>query len=87
MRPELPYLAAGTVAIVGGVAREKAWPREGLRALVATAIVVIITSASADTKIAPLVRAFGLLVLMIAVIAAVPAFSTPKSSGKVKSNG
>lgn len=78
MRPELPYLAAGTIAITGGVARERGWPKEGLRALVATAILVIIASATADTKIAPLVRALGLLTVMIAVIAAVPAFNTTK---------
>jgi len=80
MRPEMPYLAAGTIAIVGGVRREKKWPKEGLRALVATIILVIIASATTDTKLAPLVRAVGLLTVLIAVIAAVPAFNT--TSGK-----
>lgn len=82
MRPELPYLAAGAVAITGGVAREHGWPKEGLRALVATAILVIVASASTDTKVAPLVRALGLLALMISVIAAVPAFNTTSKKGK-----
>jgi peptidoglycan/LPS O-acetylase OafA/YrhL len=75
----MPFLAAGAIAITGGVAREHGWPKEGLRALVATIILVVLTSATADTKIAPLVRAIGLLTVMIAIIAAVPAFNTPTS--------
>lgn len=80
MRPELPYLAAGAISITGGVARTHGWPPEGLRALVATIILVVITSATAETRIAPLVKAFGFLVVLVAIIAAVPAFNTHKST-------
>ena len=75
MRPEMPYLAAGTVAIVGGVAREGKFPKSGLNAVVGTTILVIVVSATADSVIAPLFRAVGFLLLMTAVMSAVPAFT------------
>lgn len=74
MRPELPYLAAGVVAIAGGAAREKKWPKEGANALLATFVMVVITSATAGTRIAPLIRAIGLLLLLASVMVAVPVF-------------
>lgn len=76
MRPELPFLAAGAVAIAGGAARERKWPAEGGRAILGTLALVIVASATADTRIAPLVRAIGLLLLLASVMASVPAFST-----------
>lgn len=75
MRPEMPYLAAGLVAIAGGVSRERAFPAKGMTAVVGTVALVVIASATADTPIAPAVRALGLLVLMAAVMSAVPAFT------------
>lgn len=69
MRPEMPYLAAGTVAIVGGVSAEKGFPKNGLSAVVATAALVIVASATAGSPVAPLVRAIGLLLLMASVMA------------------
>jgi hypothetical protein len=74
MRAELPYLAAGTIAVTGGVARQGHWPDGGTRAVIATGFIVVIASGLNDTKLAPLVRALGLLVLLGAVIAAVPNF-------------
>lgn len=71
MRPEFPYLAAGAVAIGGAAMREKAWPKEAPRAIVGTVALVLLASASSDTPLAPLVHAFGLLVLLIAVMTAV----------------
>ena len=71
MRPEMPYLAAGAVAIVGGAAKEKHWPSNGTRALVGTIAAVLVASASADTPLAELVHAFGLLVLLVATISAI----------------
>jgi peptidoglycan/LPS O-acetylase OafA/YrhL len=72
------------VSIGGGVAREHAWPKNGTPALIATIALVIIASATDGTKIAPLVRAMGLLVLLAAVIASVPAFHvlTSKKASK-----
>jgi peptidoglycan/LPS O-acetylase OafA/YrhL len=74
MRPELPYLAAGAVAIAGGFVRERGWPAEGTGALVGTLALVVVASATSGSDFAPLVRALGLLLLMVAVMTAVPAF-------------
>lgn len=82
--PEMPFLAAGTVAMLGGIARNKSWPANGSRAVVATIAMVTVASASKGTKIEPLVRAIGLLVLMTAVIMAVPYFNGEKSRTKKK---
>jgi peptidoglycan/LPS O-acetylase OafA/YrhL len=78
VRPELPFLAAGGVAIAGGLAREKRWPADGGRAVLGTLALVIVASATAGTKIAPLIRAIGLLLLLASVMAAVPAFHTSR---------
>ena len=78
MSPEMPYLAAGAVSIVGGIAREKRFPSHGLNAIIGTVVLVLFASMTAGTKVAPLVRAIGLLLLMAAVIAATPAFNTRK---------
>jgi hypothetical protein len=67
MRPELPFLAAGAVAIVGGTKREGKFPANGMQALIATVVLVVAASATANTRIAPLVHAVGLLLLMAAV--------------------
>ena len=75
MRPEMPFMAAGTVAVVGGIAREGKFPASGLNAVVGTVILVIAVSATADTAIAPLMRAIGVLLLLTSVMAAVPAFT------------
>ena len=81
MRPELPYMAAGAVAIVGGIAREGKFPSKGLNAVVGTVILVIAVSSTAGTPVAPLARAIGSLLLLASVMAAVPAF-TKKGSKK-----
>lgn len=70
-RPELPYLAAGAVAIVGGAVAEKRWPAYTARASIGTIILVIVASATSETAIGPLFHAFGLLVLLVAVMAAI----------------
>jgi hypothetical protein len=67
MRPELPFLAAGAIAIVGGTKREGKFPVNGMQALIATVVLVVAASATANTRIAPLVHAIGLLLLMAAV--------------------
>lgn len=82
MRPELPYLTAGTIAIIGGMAREHSWPEEGHRAVLATLIMVVIASATSGTSIAPLVRAIGLLAVLGAVMKTVPVISKAQVKGK-----
>lgn len=75
MSPEMPYLAAGAIAVAGGVARDKGFPKNGLSAVIATVALVIVASATAGSVIAPAIRALGLLLLMAAVMSAVPAFT------------
>lgn len=70
MSPELPFLAAGGVAIAGGAIAEKHWPANGLKALIGTVALVIAASATANSRVAPLVHAIGLLLLLTAVMAA-----------------
>ena len=82
MKPELPYLAAGAVAIIGGTRREGHFPAKGLNAVVGTTILVVAASATANTRVAPLVHAVGLLVLMAAIYGATRAYQTPKAKAK-----
>lgn len=78
MKPEMPFLAAGAVALAGGVAKDRGFPSGGLGAVVATVALVIVASATGGTVVAPLVRAIGLLLLMAAIMSAVPAFTRKK---------
>lgn len=71
MRPEIPFLAAGAVTIIGASMKEKHWPSGGARSAVGTVALVLIASATEDTPLAPLVHAFGLLLLLVAVMAAI----------------
>jgi dolichol kinase len=71
MRPELPFLAAGAVTIIGASYKAKHWPANGARSIIGTVALVVVTSATEGTALAPLVHAFGLLVLLVAVIAAI----------------
>lgn len=79
MRPELPFLAAGAIAIGGGFVREKGWPAKGTGALVGTLALVVVASATSGSDFAPLVRAFGLLLLLVAVMTATPAFQAARA--------
>jgi hypothetical protein len=72
-RPEMPYLAAGAVAVIGGAVKEKAFPANGVLAITATIFLVIIVSMTSGTKIAPLLHAIGMLLLMGSIIATVTA--------------
>ena len=82
MNPELPFLAAGTVSIIGGAIAEKKWPTNGLKAVVGTVALVIAASATGNTRIAPLIHAIGLLLLLTAVMAAVKQINSTKAKAK-----
>jgi len=82
MRAELPYLAAGGVAVVGGAIREKGWPKNTVKAVLGTVALTLAASATAGTRFAPLVRAIGLLLLLTAVMAAVNATIEAKKGSK-----
>jgi hypothetical protein len=71
MSPELPFLAAGAVAVIGGAIRDKKWPTNANKAIIGTVVVTLLASATSDTPIAPLVHALGLLVLLAAGLAAI----------------
>lgn len=73
MRAEMPYLAAGAIAIGGGAIKDGGWPTNTLHAVIGTVALVILASATDGTKIAPLVRAVGLLLMLSAFIAATKA--------------
>lgn len=74
MRAELPYLASGGIIIIGATVRDGKLP-ELTGPLLGTITMVIFASALDDTKFAPAVRAFGILLLIGAVIAAGTAIS------------
>lgn len=73
MRPELPFLAAGVVAVIGGAIQQKKWPDNTGPAVIGTVVLVLAASASTNTRLAPLVQAIGLLLLLASVMAAVKA--------------
>lgn len=75
----MPFLAAGAIAVGTGVARDGKFPEEGLTAIMGTVALVIVASATANTRAAPLVRAIGLLLLMAAVMAAVNTLNRKKA--------
>lgn len=82
MRPELPYLAAGGIAVAGSAVAEKKWPDNWAGVLIGTVVLVLVASATADTKLAPLVRAIGLLLVITTIMAAVKKANTSKRKGK-----
>lgn len=67
LRPEMPYLAAGAISVVGGAVKEKAFPANGVLSITATIFLVIVVSMSTGTKIAPLLHAIGMLLVLGAV--------------------
>lgn len=71
MRPEMPFLAAGAVTLIGGSIKEKHWPKNAARSVVGTVALVVLASAATDTPLAPLVHAIGLLLLLVAAMAAI----------------
>jgi hypothetical protein len=76
----MPFLLAGALALVGGVAREKGWPPEGLKALIGTGVLVVVASTTTGTSFAPLVRAIGLLLTLASAMATITELQ--KASGK-----
>ncbi len=68
MRPEMPWLAAGGVSLIGSIARDKAFPHNAFPSVIATAGIVIVAAASRGTKVESLVRAVGVLALIAVVM-------------------
>ena len=82
MRPELPFLAAGGIAIVGGAVKAHKWPPNATGAVIGTVALTLVASATGNTRIAPLVHAVGLLLLLTAVMATVNSVSAAKKGKK-----
>jgi len=82
--PELPFIGAGVVALVGGVKREGKFPEKGVIAVVGVVLLVLVTSATANTRIAPVVHAFGILTLIGAVFGTVRIFQQPQKQKGLK---
>lgn len=82
MKPELPFLAAGAVAITGGAIREHKWPSNATKAVIGTVVLTLAASASANSRIAPLVHAIGLLLLLTAVLTTVTSVQNAKTRKK-----
>lgn len=80
---ELPYLGAGIVALVGGARRQGGWPKYGIEAVVAMIVLVVVASATNGTRLAPLVRAIGMLLLLGAVYGAARS-QPPRQDGGAK---
>ena len=78
MHPELPFLGAGAVVLIGGAIREHGWPANATTSVIGTTVLVIAASATANTRVAPVVHAVGLLLLLTATMAAVNAASIAK---------
>jgi hypothetical protein len=81
MASEVPFLIAGTVAVVGGFAREGHWPANGTKAVMATGAMVLVASVADRTALEPFVAALGWLAVFGAVYAATPALTARKRKG------
>jgi uncharacterized membrane protein HdeD (DUF308 family) len=82
MRPEMPFLAAGAIAITGGAVKEHKWPSNATTAVIGTVVLTLAASATANTRVAPLVHAVGLLLLLSSVMATVTSVQNAKKKGK-----
>lgn len=78
MAPELPFIGAGLIALVTGVRREGGFPANGIRMLVALSVLVIVATATSGTKLSPLIRALGVVLLITSLIAFGQTLNMPK---------
>lgn len=72
MRPEMPYLAAGSIAMIGGIARDGGFPPDAWKSVFGTVALVVLASATSQSRIEPVVKAFGILLLIAAVYSTAP---------------
>jgi uncharacterized membrane protein YccC len=67
-RPELPYVAAAGISVVGATIKTGKLPRLG-RPLIAVIVLILFASVTSNTKAAPLVAAIGTLLFMASAFA------------------
>ena len=82
MRPELPYLAAGGIVLAGSAIKNKGTPDNMMLSVMGTAILVIVASATGGSRVAPLVHAIGILLVIGAVLRATGNIRPPVQSVK-----
>lgn len=73
MSTEVLFILAGGIAIVGAVRKTGSWPANGVKSVIATAVLVLLASATNGTKVGPLIRAFGIVLVITAGYAAIAA--------------
>lgn len=81
MNAEGMLIAAGGLTLAGGMAKEKAFPSNGVPVIAATVALVILASTTSDTPIGGPVKALSGLMLLVAVYVNVPAFTKGKNNG------
>ncbi len=81
-----PVLATGGLVLAAGWRREQGFPKNGVKAVAATVVLVIVASALGSTKIGPVVAGISWLILLGAVYAVAPIFSKPASKTVKKGN-
>lgn len=84
MAPELPFIGAALVSLVTGVRKEGGFPSGGIKVLVALSVLVIVAAATAGTKLAPLVRAIGVVLLLTSVLAFGQTLKLSKTESKTR---
>lgn len=81
MGAEFPFMFAGIVTLAGGAIKEGGWPKDMSKGVIGIVVLILVASATNDTKGAPLMRAFGWLVLLVATMATVKAVNERKRNG------
>jgi len=82
----LPYLATGAVSVVTSARKNGArYGAPSSNVILATTVLILIAAASDGTKLEPVVSAFGILIFIVTLMRAVPAF-TGKTTKKGSTN-
>lgn len=84
MGPEAPFLASGLLLFLAGIARQGGLPKEMGRFILGVVALGLFASAAENTKVAPLVRAIGLLFLLSSGMLAVSTMSDAAQKRKAK---
>lgn len=85
MAPYAPVAVAGTVAIGIGL-RDKSWDDEETMALIATFVLMTVSSLAANTKLAPVVGGISILFMVSVILRAVGKASSNASAKKTSRN-
>lgn len=72
------YAAATVVNVAGHLVATRSWDQSATRATIAGLGLALVATMANPTPLAPLISAIGWVLLMAALIKAVPAFSTKR---------